>query len=202
MLECPGPPKTRPISMADAMMNPVTSPVPLLGFAAWSGAGKTTLLTQLLPVLRATGLEIALIKHAHHDFDIDHPGKDSYVLRQAGACQVLVASSRRMALMVENAPDRETEPVLSELVARIDPHRAGLILVEGFKKESIPKIEIHRPQLGKPLLCTEDPNIVAVATDRPEAIPNGIRVLPLGEVRVIAAFIGEYFGFSGLETDT
>lgn len=183
-------------------MKPATSSIPLLGFAAWSGAGKTTLLTRLLPILRASGLEVALIKHAHHDFDIDHPGKDSYVLRQAGASQVLVASSRRMALMVENPPDREAAPVLSDLVARIDPGRAGLILVEGFKNEAIPKIEIHRPQLGKPLLCTDDPNIVAVATDQPEAIPQGTRVLPLDEVRVIAAFIGEYFGFSGLETDT
>ena len=183
-------------------MKPVTSSIPLLGFAAWSGAGKTTLLTRLLPVLRASGLEVALIKHAHHDFDIDHPGKDSYVLRQAGASQVLIASSRRMALMVENPPDREAPPVLSDLVARIDSDRAGLILVEGFKKEAIPKIEIHRPQVGKPLLCNDDPNIVAVATDRPEAVPQGTRVLPLDEIRVIAAFIGEYFGLSGLETDT
>jgi molybdopterin-guanine dinucleotide biosynthesis protein B len=183
-------------------MNSVTSSIPLLGFAAWSGAGKTTLLTRLLPILRAGGLEIALIKHAHHDFDIDHPGKDSYVLRQAGASQVLVASSRRMALLVENPPDREIAPVLSELVARIDPLRTGLILVEGFKKEAIPKIEIHRPQLGKPLLCTEDPNIIAVATDRPEVIPKGTRVLPLDEVTVIAAFISDHFGLSRLEADT
>ena len=177
-------------------------PIPLLGFAAWSGSGKTTLLTQLLPVLRGRGLEVALIKHAHHNFDIDHPGKDSYELRQAGAGQVLVASSRRFALMVENPPGEEIEPVLSELIARIDARRADLILVEGFKREPIPKIEIHRPSLGKPLLCTDDPNILAVATDRPEVVPSGIRTLPLDDVRVIAAFIAEHFNLPGLDTET
>ncbi|TVP93078.1 MAG: molybdopterin-guanine dinucleotide biosynthesis protein B [Thioalkalivibrio sp.] len=177
-------------------------PIPLLGFAAWSGAGKTTLLTRLLPVLRARGLEVAMIKHAHHDFDVDKPGKDSFELRQAGAGQVLVASSRRFALMVENPPGEETDPVLSELVGRIDPHRADLILVEGFKREPIPKIEIHRPALGKPLLCTGDPHIVAVATDRPDAVPDGMHALPLDDVRLIAAFIGEYLGLRGLETET
>ncbi|AHE99107.1 molybdopterin-guanine dinucleotide biosynthesis protein B [Thioalkalivibrio paradoxus] len=179
-------------------MDPEERPIPLLGFAAWSGAGKTTLLTRLLPVLRASGLEIAMIKHAHHDFDIDHPGKDSYVLRQAGASQMLVASSRRWALMVETPPDRESDPALGELVARIDRRRADLILVEGFKREPIPKVEIHRPALGKPLLCTGDPNIIAVATDQPEAVPQGIPVLALGEVREIAAFIGARFQLPGL----
>ncbi len=176
--------------------------IPLLGFAAWSGAGKTTLLTRLLPVLRTRGLEVAMIKHAHHHFDVDKPGKDSYELRQAGAGQVLIASSRRFALMVENPPGEEADPVLSELVGRIDPRRADLILVEGFKREPIPKIEIHRPALGKPLLCTEDPHIIAVATDRPDAVPDGLRTLPLDDVCLIAAFIGEHLGLRGLETET
>jgi len=180
-------------------MKPVTSALPLLGFAAWSGAGKTTLLARLLPMLRSAGIEVAMIKHAHHDFDIDHPGKDSYVLRKAGATQVLVASSRRMAFMVENPPGHEIEPVLADLVDQIDTDRAGLILVEGFKNESIPKIEVYRPQLGKPLLCTEDPNIIAVATDRPDTIPKNTRALPLDDVAAIAAFIDDYFGLSGLE---
>jgi molybdopterin-guanine dinucleotide biosynthesis protein B len=175
--------------------------IPLLGFAAWSGAGKTTLLTRLLPILRSSGLQVALIKHAHHDFDVDQPGKDSYVLRQAGAGQVLVASSRRLALMVENPEGQEIEPVLADLVPRLDPRRTDLILVEGFKRESIPKIEIHRPRLGKPLLCVDDPHIIAVATDRPEAVPEGTRVLPLDEVREIAAFIGEHFHLPGLSAD-
>ncbi|WP_043740659.1 molybdopterin-guanine dinucleotide biosynthesis protein B [Thioalkalivibrio nitratireducens] len=177
-------------------------PPPLLGFAAWSGAGKTTLLTRLLPVLRSGGLEIAMIKHAHHDFDIDHPGKDSHVLRKAGASQMLVASSRRWALMVENPPEREIDPVLDDLVARIDPRRADLILVEGFKREPIPKIEIHRPALGRPLLCTGDPNIIAVATDRPEAVPEGIPVLALDAVGEIAAFIGKRFQLPGFAHPT
>lgn len=181
---------------------PHDRPIPLLGFAAWSGTGKTTLLTRLIPMLRGAGLEVALIKHAHHEFDIDQPGKDSYELRQAGAAQVLVASSRRIALMVENPPGQEIEPVLSQLVRKIDPQRADLILVEGFKRDPIPKIEIHRPALGKPLLCTGDPNIIAVVTDRPEVVPAGMRVLPLDEVRVIAAFIGEHFGLPGFETET
>jgi len=182
--------------------NMTDQPIPLLGFAAWSGAGKTTLLTRLLPVLRGSGLQVALIKHAHHDFDVDQPGKDSYALRQAGAGQVLVASSRRFALMVENPDDQEIEPVLSDLVRRLDPRRADLILVEGFKRQPIPKIEIHRPRLGKPLLCVDDPHIIAVATDRPESVPAGTRVLPLDEVRVIAAFIGEHFNLPGLAVDS
>ena len=177
-------------------------PIPLLGFAAWSGAGKTTLLTRLLPLLRARGLEVAMIKHAHHDFDVDKPGKDSYELRQAGAGQVLIASSRRFALMVENPTEEETDPSLPELIGRIDPRRADLILVEGFKREPIPKIEIHRPALGKPLLCTGDPHIVAVATDRPDAIPGNVRTLPLDDIGLIAAFIGEYLGLRGPQTET
>nr|WP_296751032.1 molybdopterin-guanine dinucleotide biosynthesis protein B [Thioalkalivibrio sp.] len=175
--------------------------IPLLGFAAWSGAGKTTLLTRLLPVLRGSGLQVALIKHAHHDFDVDQPGKDSYELRQAGAGQVLVASSRRLALMIENPEGQDKEPVLADLVRKLDPRRADLILVEGFKREPIPKIEIHRPGLGKPLLCVDDPHIIAVATDCPESVPEGTRALPLDEVRVIAAFIGEHFDLPGLSAD-
>lgn len=175
--------------------------IPMVGLAAWSGAGKTTLLTSLLPVLRGSGLQVALIKHAHHDFDVDQPGKDSYVLRKAGAGQVLVASSRRLALMVENPEGLEIKPVLADLVQRLDPHRTDLILVEGFKREPIPKIEIHRPTLGKPLLCVDDPHIIAVATDRPEVVPPGTRVLPLDEVRAIAAFIGEYFNLPGLSVE-
>ncbi len=182
--------------MSDSMTSRST---PLLGFAAWSGAGKTTLLTRLLPILRDSGLRVALIKHAHHNFDVDQPGKDSYELRKAGAGQVLVASSRRLALMVENPEDQESKPVLDDLIPMLDPRRMDLILVEGFKGESIPKIEIHRPALGKPLLCVDDPHIIAVATDDPGSVPDGIATLPLDEVRVIASFIGERFGLPGLK---
>lgn len=176
--------------MSDSM---TSRSVPVLGFAAWSGAGKTTLLTRLLPILRGCGLQVALIKHAHHNFDVDQPGKDSYELRQAGAGQVLVASSRRLALMVENPEGQESEPVLDDLIRKLDPRRTDLILVEGFKREAILKIEIYRPTIGKPLLCLDDPHIIAVATGSPESVPDGMPTLPLDEARVIATFIGERF---------
>lgn len=133
----------------------------LIGLAGWSGAGKTTLLTRLLPVLVARGLKVATLKHAHHDFDIDLPGKDSYEHRRAGACEVLVSSARRWAHVHElhGAP----EPALAELLRRIGP--CDLIIVEGFKRECHPKLEVYRPALGKPPLHAGDPTIVAIATD-------------------------------------
>ncbi|OBS10418.1 molybdopterin-guanine dinucleotide biosynthesis protein B [Acidihalobacter prosperus] len=144
-------------------MSAFSYPRPVLGFAAWSGSGKTTLLARLLPLLRARGLRVAMIKHAHHDFDIDQPGKDSHTLRKAGAEQMLIASRRRWALMVES-PD-EREPELAELLAHLDPARADLVLVEGFKHEHFPKIEVHRAAVGKPLLYPDDPDIIAVVRD-------------------------------------
>ncbi|MDC9724402.1 MAG: molybdenum cofactor guanylyltransferase [Gammaproteobacteria bacterium] len=140
------------------------SPIPLIGFAAFSGTGKTTLLRQLIPALNSKGLEVAVIKHAHHKFDIDLPGKDSYEIRQAGAQQVLVSSSNLMALM-EVQPTDMTEPRLADLIPRLDKKKLDLILVEGFKHEVIPKIELYRPELGKPLLHPDDSNIIAIATD-------------------------------------
>ncbi len=140
-------------------------PLPLLGFAAFSGTGKTTLLEQLIPLLREQGLRIALVKHTHHDFDIDRPGKDSYRLREAGAEQVLLASSRRWALLVET-PGRD-EADLGELLGHLDTRRADLILVEGFRHAAIPKIELHRDATGRPWLHPDDPNIIAVVSDRP-----------------------------------
>ncbi|HTT08546.1 MAG TPA: molybdopterin-guanine dinucleotide biosynthesis protein B [Gammaproteobacteria bacterium] len=160
---------------------------PLLGFAAWSGAGKTTLLKALLPLLRAQNLSIAMIKHAHHEFDIDVPGKDSYELRKAGANQMLVCSSRRWALMVEAATERE--PKLADMLRHLPRENADLILVEGLKNEPMDKIEIHRPALNKPLLCADDPHIIAVASDTPLTLPRGLPLLPLNEPAVIADFI-------------
>jgi molybdopterin-guanine dinucleotide biosynthesis adapter protein len=135
----------------------------LIGLAGWSGAGKTTLLARLIPCLTARGLRISTLKHAHHEFDLDQPGKDSHTHRQAGAQQVLIASARRWALMTElrDAP----EPPLAALLARLDP--VDLVLVEGFKRDPIPKIEIHRAANGKPWLHPEDPMIRAVASDVP-----------------------------------
>ena len=133
----------------------------LIGLSGWSGSGKTTLITALVPALRARGRTVSTIKHAHHSFDIDKPGKDSFVHRQAGAEEVLIASNRRWALMRELRD--EPEPPLRDLLTRLAP--VDLVLIEGFKRESHPKIEIHRAAVGKPLLYPEDPHMVAVASD-------------------------------------
>lgn len=167
---------------------PNGGPPPVLGLAAWSGTGKTTLLAALIPLLRAQGLRPALIKHAHHRFDVDHPGKDSHVLRQAGAEQVLVASRHRMALMVESPAPRE--PRLEELLRHLDPGRTDLVLVEGFREEPrLPKIELHRASLGRPLLHPEDPHILAVASDAPGSLETPLPVLNLNAPQAIARFI-------------
>ncbi|MBS7539806.1 molybdopterin-guanine dinucleotide biosynthesis protein B [Ancylobacter lacus] len=133
----------------------------VIGFAGWSGAGKTTLLARLIPVLTARGFTVSTIKHAHHAFDVDTPGKDSHTHRVVGAQEVLVASSARWALMHElrGAP----EPELPELLGHLAP--VDLVLVEGFKRDRHPKIEIHRAEVGKPLLFPDDPFIVAIASD-------------------------------------
>ena len=133
----------------------------VIGLAGWSGAGKTTLLRRLIPVLLARRLRVSTVKHAHHSFDIDQPGKDSWEHRQAGADEVLVASAARWALMHELRG--ETEPTLPALLARM--RAVDLIVVEGFKHERHPKIEIYRAANGKPALHPGDPTIVAVAAD-------------------------------------
>lgn len=136
---------------------------PVLGFAAYSGTGKTSLLVKLIPCLRARGLRVGMIKHAHHDFDIDHPGKDSYELRQAGATQMLIGAPGRWALISERT---EPQPLqLQDYIAKLDHEQLDLILVEGFKPEKINKIELYRPSLGKPLLFPDDDSIIAIATD-------------------------------------
>ncbi|MDZ7753706.1 MAG: molybdopterin-guanine dinucleotide biosynthesis protein B [Gammaproteobacteria bacterium] len=177
-------------------MAPIEYPIPLMGFAAFSGTGKTTLLARLLPALRAHGLRIAVVKHAHHRFDIDHPGKDSHTLRKAGAERILVASRHRMALIVEQ-PERRDDVYLADALAMMDPRGLDLVLVEGFKHEAFPKIELHRPALGKPLLYPYDPTIVAIATDE-EAPPagHGIPHLPLNEPGDIAVFIIAHLGLT------
>ena len=155
----------------------------IFGLAGWSGSGKTTLLTALIPELVRRGVRVSTIKHAHHEFDIDRPGKDSWLHRQAGASEVMVASPRRFALMHElrGAP----EPTLRELLARMAP--ADLVLVEGFKRAPHPKLEVHRPSVGKPFLYPDDPHIVAIASDVALAAP--LPVLPLADVASIADFI-------------
>ncbi|RMG56177.1 MAG: molybdopterin-guanine dinucleotide biosynthesis protein B [Gammaproteobacteria bacterium] len=171
-------------------MAEIDRPLPLLGFAAWSGTGKTTLLERLIPLLRAEGLRIALVKHAHHRFDIDQPGKDSYRLRAAGAGQVLVCSAQRSALVVEHPEPRD--PVLAEQLRWLDPGRADLVLVEGFRHEAFPKIELHRPELGKPLLHPEDPHIIAVATPGARGIHCELPLLDLDAPHTLRDFIMQW----------
>ena len=158
----------------------------IFGLAGWSGSGKTTLLTGIIPELAARGLAVSTIKHAHHEFDIDRPGKDSWRHRQAGAREVVVASARRWALMRElrDAP----EPSLDELVARMSP--VDLLLVEGYKHHPHPKLEVHRPALGKPLLYPDDPWVVAIASDEAFAAP--VPLLPLGDPAAVAGFIADH----------
>jgi molybdopterin-guanine dinucleotide biosynthesis protein B len=161
--------------------------IPLLGFAAYSGTGKTTLLKSIIPILVQQGVRIGMIKHAHHQFEIDYPGKDSYELRKAGAQQMLIASSSRMALITEL--ETEQEPQLDYLVYRLEQNSLDLILVEGFRHSSFPKIELHRPSLGKPLLCLEDSSIIALATDAPIEKQPDIPLLNLNNPEQITAFI-------------
>lgn len=133
----------------------------VIGLAGWSGAGKTTLLDRLIPALIGRGLVVSTLKHAHHNFDVEHPGTNSWKLRQAGAQQVLVASAQRWALLHELGD--EDEPRLPALLAQMS--RVDIVLIEGFKRENHPKIEVHRAANGKPPLYPDDPTIVAIATD-------------------------------------
>ena len=160
---------------------------PVVGFAAWSGTGKTTLLKEIIPLLRDRGIEVGMVKHAHHGFDIDKPGKDSYELRKSGAVQMLVASSRREALVVER--ETGTDPDLNHLLARLDQETLDIILVEGFKHETYPKVELYRAKLGKPPLYPEDDSVIAVATDSELPVATALPVLDINNPGEIAAFL-------------
>lgn len=172
-------------------------PLPLLGVAAWSGTGKTTLLSLLIPLLKAKGLRIGLVKHAHHTFDIDHPGKDSYQLRKAGATEIVIASRERIATITEIA-DKQDEPSLLEALSVMQTDNLDLVLVEGFKMEPIPKIELHRKRLKKPYLYPEDKHIVALAEDSTPVnlacsdAKHNIQCLDLNQPEKIADFIVEW----------
>jgi molybdopterin-guanine dinucleotide biosynthesis adapter protein len=158
---------------------------PVLGFAAWSGTGKTTLLTRVLPLLRQAGLRVGVIKHAHHDFEIDTPGKDSYELRKAGAEHTLIASDQRWALLHDYRETRE--PRLESLLSILPREQLDLVLVEGFRHLPFPRIELHRAATGQPLLFPGDPHIVAVASDVP--LETTLPVLDLDSPEQVAAFI-------------
>jgi len=158
----------------------------VLGLVGWSGSGKTTLLAALLPRLRAGGRRVSTIKHAHHGFDLDQPGKDSFRHRQAGAVEVMVASGTRWALTHELRG--EPEPALPALLARMAA--VDLVLVEGFKTEPFPKIEVHRPTLARPPIWPGQPDVIAVATDAPVLMaPCDRPVLPLNDPDAVAAWI-------------
>ncbi|WJR77196.1 molybdopterin-guanine dinucleotide biosynthesis protein B [Bradyrhizobium sp. NP1] len=155
----------------------------VIGLSGWSGAGKTTLLKRVLPHLLGEGLHVSVIKHAHHAFDVDVPGKDSWVHRQAGATEVLVSSSRRWALMHELRG--ANEPRLPELLARMTP--VDLVIVEGFKREPHRKIEVHRAANGKPWLYPDDPGIVGLATDT--AVETTLPVAHLDDIEAVAVLL-------------
>ena len=163
----------------------------VIGLAGWSGSGKTTLVTQLIPALVRRGLKVSTMKHAHHAFDVDKPGKDSYQHREAGATEVMIGSGKRWALMHELRD--AAEPDSLSLLRHMSP--VDLLIIEGWKKEGHEKIEIHRPAHGKPLIQPDDPKIVAVACD--EALP-GLPVprLDLNDIEAIADFIVAHCGLA------
>ncbi len=162
----------------------------IFGFAGWSGSGKTTLIERLIPLVVARGLKVSLIKHAHHTFDVDQPGKDSYRHRHAGCSEVLVSSSRRWALMHELRG--AGEPDFAQLAAHISP--CDLLLVEGFKREKLPKLEVYRAAVGEPLIHPHDPDVVAIASDA--RVDTRLPQLDLNDPPAIAEFILEHVGLA------
>ena len=153
----------------------------IIGLAGWSGSGKTTLVTKVIPVLVGRGLKVATVKHAHHEFDTDQPGKDSWLHRQAGASEVAIVSSRRWAIVHELG--QEAEPTLDDILDKISP--VDLVIVEGFKRHAHPKLEIYRAAVGKPLLHPDDDCIVAIASDAP--LPQAtVPLLMLDDIEGIA----------------
>jgi len=161
----------------------------MIGFAAYSGTGKTTLLKQVIPLLKKQGLRLAIIKHSHHDFEIDQPGKDSYELHHAGSSQTLLTSKYRSALISENDPQQE--PELFNELKKLDLSTIDLVLVEGFRHEkNLTRIELHRPSHGKPFLYTEAENIIAVASD--EKLDINLPLLDINNPKEINQFIIEW----------
>lgn len=162
----------------------------VFGFAGYSNSGKTTLIEMLIPRFVAQGLRVSLVKHAHHGFDLDRPGKDSYRHREAGATEVFLVSNQRWVLMHELR--NEEEPSLEHQLSLMAP--CDLVLVEGFKYTAIPKIEVHRPTNGKALLYPDNPNIIAIATDEPLQAP--LPVLDLNDIPTIADFVLQQVGLA------
>lgn len=166
----------------------ITSPTPLIGFAGFSGSGKTTLLEKVIPLLKAQGIRLGLIKHSHHDIEPDVPGKDSYRLRHAGCSQTLLATQARHMLYFEYPEETRKDPELQNCLGQLDHSQLDLVLVEGFRDQAFAKIEIHRPSYGKPLLYPHDPYIMAIASDKADphcALPQ----LDINDPHAIATFI-------------
>lgn len=159
----------------------------IIGLAGWSGSGKTTLISKVIPRLKARGLSVSTLKHAHHGFDLDRPGKDSFIHRESGATEVIISSSKRWAVLHELRDEGEWN--MPDLVAKMSP--VDLVLVEGFKRDNFPKLEIHRAENGKPLLHNEDPGIVAIATDTP--LPQAkVPLVDLNDIEAIADLLLKY----------
>ncbi len=174
-------------------------PLPLIGFAAYSGTGKTTLLTQLIPILNNKNIRVGVIKHSHHNIELDKPGKDSYKLRKAGAQQTILASPQRTSIIVE-LPQQE-DSSLEQALSHLQIDSLDLVLIEGFKSRHFPKIELSRMALNKPLLFPEDNSIIAIATDYPletkgTVNADAINRLDLNRVEKIAEFILEFTGLN------
>ena len=156
----------------------------IIGLAGWSGSGKTTLITKVIPRLTARGLKVSTLKHAHHGFDIDQPGKDSFFHRAAGATEVIISSAKRFAILHELREEPEWD--LPALLGKISP--VDLVLIEGYKRDNFPKVEVHRADNGKPLLQTEDPHIVAIASDQP--LPGAkVPVVDLNDIDAIVELL-------------
>jgi L-fuculose-phosphate aldolase len=174
--------------------------IPVVGFVAHSGTGKTTLLKRLIPLLRSRGIRVGLIKHTHHTFDMDTPGKDSYELRRAGATQVLLASRRRWALLAEN-PKAVAEPDLQTMLEQLDGRHLDLVLVEGFKHAAFPKVALYRAASGKPPTYPGDPHVMAVAAEGPLPVPTALPLFDLNRAEAIADFLIDHLRLYRRDTD-
>ncbi len=172
-------------------MQVITFSKPVIGFSAFSGSGKTTLLEKLIPILTDRKLKVAVIKHAHHSFDIDHPTKDSYKIRKAGAQQMLITSQKRWAMIHEH-PDNSPELTLQQALQKLSIENIDFVIVEGFKSAPIAKIEIHRPTLDLPLISASDKYVIAIATDDPKQVKSKLPLLDLNDTEMIADYIERF----------
>lgn len=171
-----------------SVITSIDSPFPVLGIAAWSGTGKTTLLAKVLPGLQEAGLKVGVVKHAHHSFDVDQPGKDSYKLRHAGAAPMLIASRQRFALMQETPG--QAEPSLNDLLALMAFHQPDLVVVEGFKAWPIPKLVLYREGIGDPSIVNgEWVQAVAISGSPPGGLGTSIERLDLDNVEAITQWV-------------